>query len=129
MIAGIGVDTVDIERFLLWHTYLQKTLRRIFSQEEIDYCLMDINKSAQRFAVRFAAREALYKALSIAYPHKRFPFLTLCAHVAITKIDSRPYCIIQDGLGINFDDLIIHLSLSHSRTLATAYVVIETKIN
>jgi phosphopantetheine--protein transferase-like protein len=129
MIVGIGVDTVDIERFFLWHMYQQKTLRRIFSQEEIDYCLADVVNSAQRFAVRFAAREALYKALSFAYPHKKIPFLTLCAHVIITKINSRPYCIIRDGLDVNFDDLIIHLSLSHSWTLATAFVVIETKIN
>lgn len=125
MIAGIGVDTVDIERFALWHTYTQKMLRRIFSQEEIDYCLSDNSKSAQRFAVRFAAREALYKALSFAYPNKKILFLTLCAHTIITKIDSRPYCIMREDFGVDMCNAIIHLSLSHSRTLATAFVIIE----
>ena len=124
MIGGIGVDTVEIERFVLWHTYSEKKLRRIFSQEEIDYCLQQPDKSAERFAARFAAREALYKALSYLYPDKTIPFLTLCAHTTIIKRDARPHIIIRDGI-IDTHSLVIHLSLSHSRTLATAFVVIE----
>lgn len=127
MITGIGVDTVDIERFALWHTYTQKTLRRIFSQEEIDYCVADVVKSAQRFAVRFAAREALYKALSSAYPHKKIPFLTLCAYTTIIKINSRPQIMMHKDFPFDLYDVIIHLSLSHSCTVATAFIVIEKK--
>ena len=127
MILGIGVDTVDIERFILWHTYTNKKLSRIFSAEEIDYCLQDQHKSAERFAVRFATREALYKALSYAFTNKKIPFLTLCAHTCIAKKDGRPVLIVRDGLGVDCNNLIIHLSLSHSRTAATAFVVIEQK--
>jgi holo-[acyl-carrier protein] synthase len=125
MIIGIGVDTIEIERFALWYTYSQKKLLRIFSQEEIDYCLSDQHKSAQRFAVRFAAREALYKALSYVYPDKKIPFLTLCSHTIITKKTGLPQIVISDDLGIDTQFLNIHLSLSHSRTIATAFVVIE----
>jgi len=125
MILGIGVDTVEIQRFALWHTYTQKQLLRVFSQEEIDYCLSDINKSSQRFAVRFAAREALYKAFSNAFPTKKIPFLTLCSHVIIKKINSRPYVIIKNKFIFDVSQVAIHCSLSHSRTIATAFMVIE----
>src|SRR5260221_7060347 len=105
MIIGIGVDTVEIKRFALWHTYSRKKLFRIFSQEEIDYVLSNQQKSAERFAVRFAAREALYKALSYAYPDIKIPFLTLCASVSVTKKDGLPYLIIHDDLGIDINGL------------------------
>jgi holo-[acyl-carrier protein] synthase len=128
MILGIGVDTVDIKRFALWHTYTHKTLRRIFSQEEIEYCLLDVNKSAERFAVRFAVREALYKALSYAFSDKKIPFLTLCSHAIITKIDGRPYLIMRKDFVFDLSDLMLHLSLSHSSTVATAFIIIESKL-
>ncbi|HLW73130.1 MAG TPA: 4'-phosphopantetheinyl transferase superfamily protein [Candidatus Babeliales bacterium] len=124
MIIGIGVDTVEIERFALWHTYSEKKLLRIFSQEEIVYCLGNRSKSAERFAARFAAREALYKAIS-AFLGKKIPFLTLCAYTSITKVDGQPQIIIRGGLDFDLSSFIIHLSLSHSRTLATAFVVVE----
>ena len=126
MILGIGVDTIEINRFVLWHTYSRKKLARIFSLEEIDYCLQDKNKSAQRFAVRFAAREALYKALSHTYPGKKVPFLTLCSRTIITKINQVPQ-IQLNTIGMDIDHVTIHVSLSHSRTIAMAFVVIEKK--
>lgn len=125
MILGIGIDTIEIERFALWHAYLPKKLQRIFSIDEIRYCLENKNKSAERFAVRFAAREALYKALSYAYPDKKIPFLTLCAKVTIKKINSRPFLELSNELGIDLTSCAMHLSLTHSATHATAFVIIE----
>ena len=128
MILGIGVDTIEIERFALWHTYSQKKLSRIFSPQEIDYCLQQLHKSAERFAARFAAREALFKALSYAQPNHSLPFLTLCSRISIAKTDGRPYIVINGDIGIDLTGLVFHLSLSHSRTHATAFIVIERQI-
>src|SRR5689334_16433292 len=125
MILGIGIDTIEIDRFALWHTYTPKKLSRIFCKDEIEYCLADTKKSAERFAVRFAAREALYKAFSGAYPEKVPPFLTLCASVIIKKIDSRPVLELCNTFDIDMNYCTIHLSLTHSRFYATAFVIIE----
>ncbi len=66
MILAIGHDIVEINRFAHWHTYSLKKLSKVFNQSEIDYCLQHPAYTAQRFAVRFAAKEAAYKALCSA---------------------------------------------------------------
>lgn len=84
MKTAIGIDAVEIQRFAHWHSYSCHQLRRIFSDPEIDYCLSSPALSAQRFAARFAAREALLKALSCFYPTLKFSLLALCKNIAIT---------------------------------------------
>jgi holo-[acyl-carrier protein] synthase len=61
---SLGVDIEEVARFkklLRNHRFLQ----RVFTAEEIHYCRSKKN-SAQHFAVRFAAKEAVWKALSPA---------------------------------------------------------------
>lgn len=59
---SIGVDIEEVARFtpLIRN---KKFLARIFTPQEIAYCRSKKN-SAQHFAVRFAAKEAVWKALS-----------------------------------------------------------------
>ncbi len=127
MILGIGIDTIEIKRFSLWYTYSVKKLSRIFSSQEIEYCLQSQKKSAERFAVRFAAREALYKALCIAFPNNKLPFLTLCTHTTIQKVNAVPVVRLSDECGIDISQYVVHISLSHSSTQAVAFVIIEKK--
>lgn len=133
MIRGIGIDSTEIDRFSEWHRYTHKQLSRIFSPQEIDYCLAVKSKSAERFAVRFAAREAFFKAFCQMYPAHCVPFLTLCASVAVLKNGPLPYLSViwknfdkKDG-AFSFEDThyLIHLSLTHTKSAATAIVVIE----
>jgi holo-[acyl-carrier protein] synthase len=128
MIVGIGIDSIEIERFSQWHTYAQTTLERIFSPQEIDYCLKVPIKTAERLAVRFAAREAFYKALCAMKPQKQIPFLTICKKI---YTESNEYA--AQSLNINWKSilgqketsLITHLSLTHNQTMALALVIIE----
>ena len=126
MIIGIGIDSAEIHRFAQWHTFSRKKLSRIFSDQEIDYCLQLTHKSAERFAVRFAAREALFKALSVAFPDLFIPFLTLCKAVSIIKQKNRPEIIIdREMLSIKNHPYAVHLSLTHTNNIATAFIIIE----
>jgi len=127
MILGIGIDNVEVERFAHWHTYAPSTLRRIFSQEEIDYCLSNLTKSAERFAVRFAAREAFFKALSSAYPESKIPFLTICKLVCVHKINNESPILEIDWqrfIGAN-SDIKSFISITHTKSVASAFVILE----
>lgn len=124
MILGIGVDTVDIERFVHWHSYSRKTLSKIFSPEEIKYCLNNQKKTAERFAARFAAKEAFYKALPTI--HQK-PFIALARFIVITKRKDLHPAISFDWKKIDYpDNPTVHISLTHSRQQATAFILISS---
>ena len=58
---NIGIDIEEIKRFqkLLKD---KKFIERIFSKDEIEYCLSKKKNYVQHFAVRFAGKEAVWKA-------------------------------------------------------------------
>ena len=64
MNEGIGIDIVDINKFKKI-TYSSKPhfYEKLFLKSEIDYCLRFKN-SAERFAGKFAAKEAVLKSVS-----------------------------------------------------------------
>ena len=112
-IIGIGTDLVEVARI---KAFAQKpgALARIFSPEEIDYCLSRKNKY-EHLAVRFAAKEAVFKAL----PFDGIAF----KKITVVNLGSgRPQVRVQDERA---EHLNIFISLSHTRHYATAQVVIE----
>ena len=63
MIAGIGVDIVEIARIqALLDRYGDRFLRRVYTEKETDYAMKGANR-AERLAGRFAGKEAVMKAL------------------------------------------------------------------
>ena len=63
MIIGIGIDIVEVSRLQRSvEKHGDRFLHRIFTQEELHYCQSKAN-CYQHFAVRFAAKEALLKAI------------------------------------------------------------------
>jgi phosphopantetheine--protein transferase-like protein len=122
MIAGIGIDIVETDRFAHYDE-LQK-LDRIFHPIEIEYCLQESSKSAERFAVRFAAKEALYKALTQALGTIPCPFLTLCKACHITKNGSLPVLSI-DWCALKTTPYTTFVTLSHASKTAIAQVVLQ----
>jgi len=67
MILGIGVDiaeTLRIERSLERHG--ERFSQRVFTPAEIAYCEKFKNR-AERYAARFAAKEAAFKALGTGW--------------------------------------------------------------
>jgi phosphopantetheine--protein transferase-like protein len=128
MTQSIGIDLVEIERFKNWRNYSDRQLRKLFSVEEISYCRAITKKSAERFAVRFAAKEALFKALA-PLTDTLPPLLTLCAACTVI-VDAHGV-----HLHIDWDALkkyfswavplipVTQCSLSHTNTTASAVVI------
>jgi holo-[acyl-carrier protein] synthase len=122
MIVGIGIDAVEIERFENWHTYSKNRLGRIFSSNEIDYCLSVPVKSAERFAARFAAKEACYKALSVHI--ESIGLIEFCKYVAVAnEASGRPNMVIsREALKVS-SDFKFFVSITHTNTTAMAVIV------
>jgi len=131
MIVGVGIDSIEIERFNQWHTYAIGTLGRIFSSSEIDYCLSISAKSAERFAARFAAREAFYKALSGVNPARQIPFLKVCKNINLEKAANGyqqmnvKWQSLLEHTEETYSQLKVHLSLTHNQAQAFAFVILE----
>src|SRR5688572_4562129 len=67
MIVGIGSDIAEVHRLreaIARHG--ERFLRRVFTEQEIQYCQSHRN-TEERFAARFAAKEAAMKALGTGW--------------------------------------------------------------
>jgi phosphopantetheine--protein transferase-like protein len=120
----IGVDSIDINRFALWHTYSNLQLKKIFTSDEIHYARSVSYKTAERLAVRFCAKEAVYKSL-FPYMDKKQTFLSSARYIHVSKTPSLHAIVQWDHFGISEHLLHISLSLTHSKTIATAVALIH----
>ena len=111
MILGIGVDIVDLQRF---QNFLSKPnfVERYFSVSES-------NLPTHRLAGRFAAREALFKALDA---QDLFSWEDV---EIINEKNGSPKFIFKNRIAAHFSQKKIHLTISHSLIHAVAFVIIE----
>lgn len=121
----IGIDAIEINRFAHFHTYKPTQLTRLFSPQEITYCLATPTKSAERFAVRFAAKEALYKALTQLQGNPPCPLLELFKYVEIQR---SPHPTFLFSKKLSSEQLIAQISMTHTKKLAFAQVLLQKKI-
>ncbi len=121
MIRGIGNDIVEIARIRSsCEKYGDRFLKRIFTPEEQRYVESKSNPYPS-LAARFAAKEALIKALRVGkfHAHEWTDAEVTMDETGIPRI--RTYRDLQLAL----DGKTIHLSLTHSDHYASAIVIIE----
>jgi holo-[acyl-carrier protein] synthase len=114
MIEGIGIDVVNIDRF-------RQSLERTPGLSEKLFTEFERTKNLQSLAARFAAKEALAKALSVDHG--------LQWHEAevINLENGKPEFLFRGEIAELISGSRVHLSLSHDGGIASAMVVIETK--
>lgn len=112
MIHGIGIDVVDIERFKL-------SLERTPGLSEKLFTTNERTKPIASLAARFAAKEALAKALSVG---KGLPW-----HDAeiLNLENGKPVFLFRGEIAEIIDGADVHLSLSHDAGIASAMVIVE----
>ncbi len=114
---NIGVDIVEIARFQqLQYQRNKQFYRRIFTTEEIRYCL-SFSSPEPHFAANFAGKEAVYKAVSMFYDIK------------INKIEilrdekASPIVNLHLDPKEKLQPLNVKVSLSHSFSHAIAFAI------
>src|SRR4051812_47441886 len=96
MTHAIGIDIVQVQRFNEWGSWSDQKLQRIFSVTEIAYAKQNVLFTAQRFAVRFAAKEAFFKAFQQLFPEKKINLLKIMSAISVAKKESgQPYLVIN----------------------------------
>lgn len=120
MIVGIGTDIVQIGRLA---DSLEKIGSRAFTPNELAYA-ESFRDSAAHLAGRWAAKEALAKALGCGFGGK-------CAWQDIEIVNDeagKPVMSLSGTARETFCSLggkKIHLSISHEKDYATAFVILE----
>ncbi len=125
MIVGIGVDIIDIARMRrALERQGDRLVRRIFTTAEQDYCRMH-RDPAPYFAARFAAKEALFKALGTGWA-QGITWLDAEVHRAQGGAPRLALCGRAEELSKSMGTRSIHISLSHSEESAVAFVILES---
>ena len=115
-----GVDIIEIERV---KNSIENTdgkfSERVFTQNEIEYCESKNVQKYQHYAARFAAKEAVLKAISQLLENK---FDIEWKQIEILNDENGRPCVNLLKEGINITD--IDISISHCKTYAVASVVL-----
>ena len=124
LIAGLGVDIVEIDRFALAIERTPRIKQRVFTEDERWYCEHK-PKPEVHYALRFAAKEAVWKALGSGFSGLRFSDVEIARDDRgrpIAKLSGHAQEIANEQGVIE-----IHLSLSFTHTTAVASAVALTQ--
>lgn len=119
-----GVDIIEVDRVQeAIENQEEKFLEKVYTKNEIEYCSNSGKMTYQHYAARFAAKEAIFKAISELIPKNEDDILN---KIEITnEQDGKPYANIDR---LNIDNIeSMDLSLSHIKNYAIASFVILFK--
>ncbi|HJN05052.1 MAG TPA: holo-ACP synthase [Bacteroidales bacterium] len=124
MIFGIGTDIIEVKR-MEKHLLNNDALKlKLYTQAEQQYCNKGKLTQSQCFAARFAAKEAFFKALGTGYRYG------MAFHEIEILNDElgKPYVVPHGKVKEYLEQQKvkhIHLSISHVKEMANAFVVLE----
>jgi holo-[acyl-carrier protein] synthase len=124
MIVGTGIDIAEVPRIAeSIARFGERFLRRVYTEGEIRYCESKANR-VERYAARFAAKEAAMKALGTGWNHG-----VRWRDIEVTRLPGgRPTMTFQ-GKAAEFAARLgavhVALSLSHTSEQAIAQVILE----
>ncbi|HEY5468028.1 MAG TPA: holo-ACP synthase [Coriobacteriia bacterium] len=123
MITGLGVDIVEIDRMKTALERHPRMRERLFSADERAYCDKR-NRPEIHYALRFAAKEAVLKALGTGFAGMRFTDVEVVRDAGgrpTPRLAGRAKEVAEQ-LGV----VELHLSLSYTHTTAVASAVAIT---
>jgi len=124
MIIGTGIDIAEVTRIAqAIERFGRRFKERVFTAHEIQYCESKANKT-ERYAARFAAKEAGMKALGTGWSRG-----VTWRDVEVRRLPGgRPTVAFHGQAGEIFAKLggvRTHLSITHTEETAMAFVIVE----
>lgn len=122
MIYGIGIDLVEIKRIKnILEIKEIHFINKILTSKEIDqYSKLKGTKKIEYVAGRFAGKEAVSKAVGVGIGSQ----LGWSDVEILNSTTGRPFIKIKKNISEK-KELVFHISISHTKELAVAKVIIE----
>lgn len=127
MIVSVGVDLIEVERIqkALEHPQIGARFRgRVFTENEIEYCEKKQRGRYESYAGRFAAKEAVMKALGRGWGAK-----VTWTEIEVARARNGKPDIVLHGRTADFADTLgirrWALSITHTQAHGLAYVVAQ----
>lgn len=121
MVLGVGIDIIEVGR-IGKAIASQRFAERIFTTRERAYCESKQTQKANSYAARFAAKEAVMKALGTGLSSGSWQDVEI-----LTEASGKPsvrlggyFAAIAQEMGVTA----IHVSLTHSKEFAAAQAVL-----
>jgi len=127
MIVSVGVDLIEVARVqrALEDAKVGRRFRdRVYTEKEIDYCEGKGRGKYESYAGRFAAKEAVMKALGRGWG-SQVSWLDI---EVLPTLGGRPELYLRNKTSVYAQELGIQsfsLSISHTKQLAVAYVIAQ----
>lgn len=119
MIKGLGNDIIEIARINgVLKRHGQCFLDKVFTLNEQKYCLLH-HDSEKNFAGRFAAKEAIVKALGCGLKNG----ISWLDFEILNDTRGKPIVHLSSHIQKQFANPTIHISISHCKTYATAVAI------
>ncbi len=119
MIIGLGMDLAEVGRYDFDAKKLAWFSRKIYTDEEVAYAMRKRNR-AERFAGFFAAKEATRKAFGHAIPWRQIGVSHERSGKPIIQLFGK-----AEGLIAYRGVSVIHLTITHTTSMAAAVVILE----
>ncbi len=126
MIVGTGVDIAEVSRIAASiERFGRRFTERVFTPDEIRYCESKANR-AERYAARFAAKEAAMKAIGTGWRHG-----VTWRDIEVKRAPGGRPTVVLSGRAAEFFEKLgatrAHLSISHTSEFALAQVILESE--
>lgn len=125
MIKGIGIDIVYLSTIQsLLDAQTEESLRDVFTESEIDLCRTSAN-ALERFATRFAAKEATMKALGLGWEKGGIDWTDI---EVVSDEHDKPLLKLGGEAQVKAESMGVRtawLSLTHEENIGIAMVVLE----
>jgi holo-[acyl-carrier protein] synthase len=124
MIFGIGTDIIEVKRIKKRLEDNDALRQKLYTETEQSYCESGKVVKYQSYAARFAAKEAFFKALGTGYRYGMAFHEIEVLNDELGKPYIKAHGKVKEYLESNKVNH-IHLTISHVKKMANAFVVLE----